>query len=78
MVGTVSYRWGDREQDAARTTPEASDLQGMFSDMVEAGVTHAFIEVSSTVFIEVAGRLPIQRWSLHEPYARSSGLSRQY
>jgi UDP-N-acetylmuramoyl-L-alanyl-D-glutamate--2,6-diaminopimelate ligase len=47
VVGTVSYRWGDQELDAARTTPEASDLQAMFADMVEAGVTHAFIEVSS-------------------------------
>jgi len=47
VVGTISYRWGGSEQEAARTTPEASDLQAYFASMVEAGVTHAFIEVSS-------------------------------
>lgn len=47
VVGTISYRWGDREHDASRTTPEASDLQALFAEMAESGVTHAFIEVSS-------------------------------
>ncbi|MBI4964756.1 MAG: UDP-N-acetylmuramoyl-L-alanyl-D-glutamate--2,6-diaminopimelate ligase [Desulfomonile tiedjei] len=47
VVGTITYRWGGSEHTAARTTPEASDLQAMFRDMAEAGVTHAVIEASS-------------------------------
>jgi UDP-N-acetylmuramoyl-L-alanyl-D-glutamate--2,6-diaminopimelate ligase len=47
VVGTITYRWGDREESAAHTTPEASDLQSLFGEMVRDGVTHAFIEVSS-------------------------------
>ena len=47
VIGTISYRWGNGELTAANTTPEASDLQFLFKEMVEAGVTHTFIEVSS-------------------------------
>ena len=47
IIGTISYRWGGREQSAAHTTPEASDLQFMFREMVDHGVTHAVMEVSS-------------------------------
>ncbi|MBI5252649.1 MAG: UDP-N-acetylmuramoyl-L-alanyl-D-glutamate--2,6-diaminopimelate ligase [Desulfomonile tiedjei] len=47
VVGTVSHRWGNHEQAAANTTPEASDLQHLFGRMVDDGVTHAFVEVSS-------------------------------
>ncbi len=47
VVGTITHRWGVREEAAANTTPEASDLQVLFSRMVEDGVTHAFVEVSS-------------------------------
>jgi UDP-N-acetylmuramoyl-L-alanyl-D-glutamate--2,6-diaminopimelate ligase len=47
VVGTVNYRWGGRERPAGHTTPEASDLQTIFREMVEAGVTHAMIEASS-------------------------------
>lgn len=47
VIGTISYRWGNGELDAIHTTPEASDLQFLFKEMVEAGVTHTFIEVSS-------------------------------
>ncbi len=47
VVGTITHRWGDREEAAANTTPEASDLQVLFSRMVKDGVTHAFVEVSS-------------------------------
>lgn len=47
VLGTVSYRWGTQESLAAHTTPEASDLQEMFRSMVDGGVTHACIEVSS-------------------------------
>jgi UDP-N-acetylmuramoyl-L-alanyl-D-glutamate--2,6-diaminopimelate ligase len=47
VVGTISHRWGTAEQAAAHTTPEASDLQMLFRDMVRDSVTNAFVEVSS-------------------------------
>lgn len=47
VVGTITHRWGGNEQTAGHTTPEASDLQLLFSQMVRDGVTHAFVEVSS-------------------------------
>jgi UDP-N-acetylmuramoyl-L-alanyl-D-glutamate--2,6-diaminopimelate ligase len=47
LLGTIQYRVGDRLQEAVRTTPEASDLQGLFREMVDAGCTHAVMEVSS-------------------------------
>lgn len=47
VIGTISYRWGNGELTAVNTTPEASDLQFLFKEMVEAGVTHTFVEVSS-------------------------------
>ncbi len=47
IIGTISYRWGGREQSAVHTTPEASDLQFMFREMADHGVTHAVMEVSS-------------------------------
>jgi UDP-N-acetylmuramoyl-L-alanyl-D-glutamate--2,6-diaminopimelate ligase len=47
LVGTVQYRVGDRLLDAARTTPESSDLQALFRQMVDAGCRHAVLEVSS-------------------------------
>ena len=47
LVGTVEYRVGDRIGEAARTTPESSDLQALFRDMVDAGCRRAVLEVSS-------------------------------
>jgi UDP-N-acetylmuramoyl-L-alanyl-D-glutamate--2,6-diaminopimelate ligase len=46
-IGTVSHVIGAREIDAARTTPEAPELQGMLRDMVTAGCGAAVMEVSS-------------------------------
>jgi UDP-N-acetylmuramoyl-L-alanyl-D-glutamate--2,6-diaminopimelate ligase len=46
-IGTVGYRIGDREVDAARTTPEAPDLQRMLREMVKQGCTACVMEVSS-------------------------------
>ena len=39
LLGTVQYRIGDRLAEAVRTTPEASDLQALFREMVDAGCT---------------------------------------
>ena len=47
IVGTVGARIGDAHRAVARTTPEASDLQRLLADMVDAGVDVAAIEVSS-------------------------------
>jgi UDP-N-acetylmuramoyl-L-alanyl-D-glutamate--2,6-diaminopimelate ligase len=47
LLGTVSYRIGAEVTEAARTTPESSDLQLLFRRMVDAGCTHAVLEVSS-------------------------------
>ena len=47
LLGTVQYRVGDRVAEAVRTTPEASDLQALFREMVDAGCSHAVLEVSS-------------------------------
>jgi UDP-N-acetylmuramyl-tripeptide synthetase len=47
LLGTVQYRIGDRLANAVRTTPEASDLQALFREMVDAGCQDAVLEVSS-------------------------------
>jgi UDP-N-acetylmuramoyl-L-alanyl-D-glutamate--2,6-diaminopimelate ligase len=46
-LGTIGYRIGDQEIEAARTTPEAPDLQRMIRDMVTRGAGACVIEVSS-------------------------------
>jgi UDP-N-acetylmuramoyl-L-alanyl-D-glutamate--2,6-diaminopimelate ligase len=47
LIGTVSYRIGDRLSEASRTTPEASDLQELFQRMREEACRYAVLEVSS-------------------------------
>ena len=47
LMGTVKYRIGDREIAAARTTPEAPELQAMLREMVDAGCGACAMEVSS-------------------------------
>jgi UDP-N-acetylmuramoyl-L-alanyl-D-glutamate--2,6-diaminopimelate ligase len=47
LVGTVEYRVGSRVAEAVRTTPEASDLQALLREMVDAGCRRAVLEVSS-------------------------------
>jgi UDP-N-acetylmuramoyl-L-alanyl-D-glutamate--2,6-diaminopimelate ligase len=47
LMGTVTYRIGDRAFDATRTTPEAPDLQGFMRDMVAGGCRACAMEVSS-------------------------------
>lgn len=46
-IGTVGYRIGAREVEAARTTPEAPELQRMIRDMVSQGSGACIMEVSS-------------------------------
>ena len=47
LMGTVTYRIGDREIAATRTTPEAPDVQGFMRQMVDAGCGACVMEVSS-------------------------------
>jgi len=47
LLGTIQYRIGERLAEAVRTTPESSDLQGLFREMVDAGSRYAVLEVSS-------------------------------
>jgi len=49
-LGTVTFRVGPaeaHEQDAARTTPEASDVQRLLREMVDRGCAACAMEVSS-------------------------------
>jgi UDP-N-acetylmuramoyl-L-alanyl-D-glutamate--2,6-diaminopimelate ligase len=50
-IGTVGYRIGDREVEAARTTPEAPELQRMLRDMVSQGSGACVMEVSSHALV---------------------------
>jgi UDP-N-acetylmuramoyl-L-alanyl-D-glutamate--2,6-diaminopimelate ligase len=47
VIGTIAYRRPGIEIGAERTTPEAPDLQRMMREMVDSGVTHCVMEVSS-------------------------------
>ena len=47
LIGTIAYRCGAIEIDAARTTPEASDLQVLLERMVSLGVDSVVMEASS-------------------------------
>lgn len=47
VIGTITYRSRGIRLEAERTTPEAPDLQRMMREMVDSGVTHCVMEVSS-------------------------------
>ncbi len=47
LIGTIEYRAGEERLVADRTTPDAIVLQEWFRKMVDAGVRHAVMEVSS-------------------------------
>ncbi len=47
LVGTVQTTIGDLVVESVRTTPEATDLHGLFAAALEQGVSAAVIEVSS-------------------------------
>ncbi|MEZ5332877.1 MAG: UDP-N-acetylmuramoyl-L-alanyl-D-glutamate--2,6-diaminopimelate ligase [Thermoanaerobaculia bacterium] len=46
-LGTLGYRFGGRSLEAARTTPEASDLHRMLREARQAGAEAVAMEVSS-------------------------------
>jgi UDP-N-acetylmuramoyl-L-alanyl-D-glutamate--2,6-diaminopimelate ligase len=47
VVGTVNYRFNDKVMPAPHTTPESYELQSILRIMVDKGVTHVVMEVSS-------------------------------
>src|SRR5262249_28348531 len=47
LLGTVNYLIGDRQIPAARTTPEALELQSMMAEMLRANCKACVMEVSS-------------------------------
>ena len=47
MITTVCYEWPGYSRPASRTTPEASEIQKLFSDMLESGCSHVIMEASS-------------------------------
>ena len=52
VIGTIRHRYGNRVLPAAVTTPESVDLQRLLREMVDEGVTHAVMEVSSHALIQ--------------------------
>ncbi|MFH0887349.1 MAG: UDP-N-acetylmuramoyl-L-alanyl-D-glutamate--2,6-diaminopimelate ligase [bacterium] len=47
VIGTVESRLDDEIIPAKLTTPESSDLQSLFARMVDKGITHGVMEVTS-------------------------------
>jgi UDP-N-acetylmuramoyl-L-alanyl-D-glutamate--2,6-diaminopimelate ligase len=47
VVGTIDYHFGGKARKAITTTPESYDLQKMLKEMLEDGVSHVIMEVSS-------------------------------
>jgi UDP-N-acetylmuramoyl-L-alanyl-D-glutamate--2,6-diaminopimelate ligase len=47
ILGTVNYRFNNKEMPAPHTTPESYELQNILRIMVDQGVTHVVMEVSS-------------------------------
>ena len=47
VIGTINYRFGGNTFESSITTPESLDLQRIFRNMVNAGITHVIVEVSS-------------------------------
>jgi UDP-N-acetylmuramoyl-L-alanyl-D-glutamate--2,6-diaminopimelate ligase len=47
LMGTVSYRIGDREVEASRTTPEAPEVQAFLREMLDEACGACVMEVSS-------------------------------
>jgi UDP-N-acetylmuramoyl-L-alanyl-D-glutamate--2,6-diaminopimelate ligase len=47
MTGTVEYRVGSQRKPASRTTPEATDMQRLLRQAIEAGCQTAVMECSS-------------------------------
>jgi UDP-N-acetylmuramoyl-L-alanyl-D-glutamate--2,6-diaminopimelate ligase len=47
VIGTLNYRYGQTLISAPNTTPESLDLQRILGEMVDEGISHVIMEVSS-------------------------------
>ncbi len=47
VIGTLGYKWAGSEVEAARTTPDAVELQSLLRNMADDGVQGVAMEVSS-------------------------------
>lgn len=47
LIGTIHHKIGNDTKKSANTTPLGHELQELFAEMIEAGATHAAMEVSS-------------------------------
>jgi UDP-N-acetylmuramoyl-L-alanyl-D-glutamate--2,6-diaminopimelate ligase len=47
VIGTVGYRFGGRQKEAALTTPGALELHGNLAEMMQAGASDVVLEASS-------------------------------
>ncbi len=47
LIGTINHYVGSKKIPASHTTPESLDLQRLFSEMLNSGVSHVVMEVSS-------------------------------
>ncbi|MDR3307193.1 MAG: UDP-N-acetylmuramoyl-L-alanyl-D-glutamate--2,6-diaminopimelate ligase [Endomicrobium sp.] len=47
VMGTINYRYGDKVVEAQNTTPQAPDIYRIMREMLDAGVKHIVMEVSS-------------------------------
>jgi UDP-N-acetylmuramoyl-L-alanyl-D-glutamate--2,6-diaminopimelate ligase len=79
LLGTVQYRIGDRLADATRTTPEASDLQALLREMVDAGLLARRARgLVALARAQARAGLRVPRRRLHEPHPRPSRLPRRH
>lgn len=51
LIGTIQNMVGETVLETERTTPESFALQSLFSQMADAGCTHAVMEVSSHALV---------------------------
>ena len=47
VIGTINYRIGEKIIPCLHTTPESLELQAILKEMMEEGITHVIMEVSS-------------------------------
>lgn len=52
LLGTVETRIAGRPKSSALTTPESVDLQRLLREMVDEGLSHAVLEVSSHALVQ--------------------------
>ena len=72
LVGTTGYRTPQGSRKATNTTPESLDLQQMFAEVLDAGGSHAVLEVSSHA-------LAFERvWGCHFAVAIFTNLTRDH